>query len=72
MDTEMRKTIQQNIQEHNKSGRSLELVADADIAVEVTCAEALQQLCLTQANISCRPSQVYGRSDSSCRVGQTL
>ena len=52
MDTEIRKTIQQKIQEHGKSGRSLEPVEEADMAVEVTCAEALQQLCLTQANIT--------------------
>ena len=52
MDTEIRKTIQQKIREHSKSGRSLEPVEEADMAVEVTCAEALQQLCLTQANIT--------------------
>ena len=52
MDTETRKTIQQKIQEHSKSGRSLEPVEEADMAVEVTCAEALQQLCLMQANIT--------------------
>ena len=52
MDTEIRKTIQQKIQEHSKSRRSLEPVEEADMAVEVTCAEALQQLCLTQANIT--------------------
>ena len=52
MDTEIRKTIQQKIQEHSNLGRSLEPVEEADMAVEVTCAEALQQLCLTQANIT--------------------
>ena len=52
MDTEIRKTIQQKIQEHSKSGRSLEPVEEADMTVEVTCAEALQQLCQTQANIT--------------------
>ena len=52
MDTEIRKTIQQKIQEHSKSERSLEPVEEADMAVEVTCAEALQELCLTQANIT--------------------
>ena len=52
MDTEIRKTIQQKIQEHSKSGRSLEPVEEADMAVKVTCAEALQQLCQTQANIT--------------------
>ena len=50
MDTEIRKTIQQKI--HSKSGRSLEPVEEADMAVDVTCTEALQQLCLTQANIT--------------------
>ena len=44
MDTEIRKTIQQKIREHSKSGRSLEPVEEADMAVGVTCAEALQQL----------------------------
>ena len=52
MDTEIRKTIQQKIREHSKSGRSLEPVEGADMAVEVTCAEAFQQLCMTQANIT--------------------
>ena len=52
MDTEIRKTIQQKIQEHSKSERSLEPVEEADMAMEVTCAETLQQLCLTQANIT--------------------
>ena len=52
MDTEIRKTIQQKIQEHSKSGRCLEPVEEADMAAEVTCTEALQQFCLTQANIT--------------------
>ena len=52
MDTEIRKTMQQKVQEHSKSGRSLEPVEEADMAVEVTCAEALQQLCQTQADIT--------------------
>ena len=52
MYTEIRKNVQQKMQEHSKSGKSLEPVEEADMAVEVTCAEALQQLCLTQANIT--------------------
>ena len=52
MDTEIRKTIPQKIQEHSKSGRSLEPVEEADMAVEVTCADDLRQLCLTQANVT--------------------
>ena len=52
MDTEIRKTLQQKIQEQCKSGRSLEPVEEADMVVEVKCAEALQQLCLTQVTIT--------------------
>ena len=52
VNTELRKTIQQKIQEHKKSERSLEPVEEADMAVEITCAEDLKQLCLTQANIT--------------------
>ena len=43
--------IEREIEEHSKSGRSLEPVEEVDIGVEVRCAEALQQLCQTQANI---------------------
>ena len=52
MDTEIRKTIQLKIQEFSKSGRRLEPVEEADMAVEVACVEALQQLCRTQGNIT--------------------
>ena len=49
--TEIRRRIEREIDEHSKSGRSLEPVEEVDIGVEVRCAEALQQLCQTQANI---------------------
>ena len=52
MHHEMRKTIEQKIEEHSKSGRSLEPVEEADLGVEVRCSEALQQLCQTQAIIT--------------------
>ena len=51
MHADMRKTIEHKIEEHSKSGRSLEPVEEADMGVEVRCAEALQQLCQTQAII---------------------
>ena len=51
MHAEMRKTIEHKIEEHSKSGRSLEPVEEADIGLEVRCAEALQQLCRTQTII---------------------
>ena len=49
--TEIRRRIEREIKECSKSGRSLEPVEEVDIGVEVRCAEALQQLCQTQANI---------------------
>ena len=48
---EIRRRIEREIKEHSKSGRSLEPVEEVDIGVEVRCAEALQQLCQTHANI---------------------
>ena len=46
-------TIQHKIQEYSKSRKSLEEpVEEADMVVEVRCAEVLQELCLTQANIT--------------------
>ena len=48
---EIRRRIEREIKEHSKSGRSLVPVEVVDIEVEVRCAEALQQLCQTQANI---------------------
>ena len=51
MHAEMRKTIEHKMEEHSKSGRSLEPVEEADMGLEVRCAKALQQLCQTQANI---------------------
>ena len=51
MHAEIRRRIEREIDERSKSGRSLEPVEEVDIGVEVRCAEALQQLCQTQANI---------------------
>ena len=55
MHTEMRKTIEHKIEEHSKSGRSLDPVEEVDMGVEVRCAKALQQLCQTQAMITKLP-----------------
>ena len=51
MHAEIRRRIEREISEHGKSRRSLDPVEEADMRVEVTCAETLQQLCKTQANI---------------------
>ena len=39
-------------EEHSKSENNTGQVENADIGVEVKCAEALQQLCQTKANIT--------------------
>ena len=51
MHAEIRRRIERERDDRSKSGRSLEPVEEADMGVEVRCAEALQQLCETQANI---------------------
>ena len=50
MHAEIRRRIDLEM-EQDKSRRSLEPVEEVDVVVEVRCAEALQQLCQTQANI---------------------
>ena len=72
MHAEMRKTIEHKIEEHSKSGRSLEPVEEADMGVEVRCAEALQQLCQTQANIikTIDPAKCTVHLEETAEVGK--
>ena len=52
MQAEIRSRIQREVEEHSKSGRSMEPVEEVDMGVEVRCAEALKQLCQTNASIT--------------------
>ena len=52
MHAEIRRRIEREIEEHSKSGRNMEPVEEADMGVELRCAEDLQQLCQTKANIT--------------------
>ena len=52
MQAEIRSRIQRAVEEHSKSGRSMEPVEEVDMGVEVRCAEALKQLCQTNASIT--------------------
>ena len=73
MHTEMKKVIEQKIEEHSKSGRSLEPVEEADMGVEVRCSEALQQLCQTQAIITklrIDPSKCTVHLEEAAEVGK--
>ena len=63
--TEIRRRIEREIDECSKSGRSFEPVEEVDIGVEVRCAEALQQLCQTQANIIQLPKCTFTMEDST-------
>ena len=71
MHTEMRKTIEQKI-EHSKPKR-LRPVEEADMGMEVRCAEALQQLCQTQAVITkllLDPSKCIVYLEEAAEVGK--
>ena len=76
MQTEIRSRIQREVEEHSKSGRSMEPVEEVDMGVVVRCAEALQQLCQTNANITqlaLDPAQcaVRGEGVKTAEVHQT-
>ena len=51
MHVELQSLIDRAIQERQEGGRSLEPVEEADMSVEVSCAEQLKQLCQTKAKI---------------------
>ena len=73
MHAEMRKTIEHKIEEHSKSGRSLEPVEEADMGVEVRCAKALQQLCRTQTiirKIPIDPAKCTVHLEETAEVGK--
>ena len=73
MHTEMRKTIEQKIEEHSKSRRSLVPVEEADMGVEVRCSESLQQLCQTQTIITklpIEPSKCTVHLEEAAEVGK--
>ena len=75
MHSEIRSSMQGEEDEHSKSGK-IELAEEADMGVEVRCAEALQQLCQTNANITqlaLDPAQwtVRGEGVETAEVHQT-
>ena len=76
MQAEIRSRMQREVEEHSKSGRSMEPVEEVDMGVEVRYAEALQQLCQTKANITqlaVDPDQctVRGEGVKTAEVHQT-
>ena len=76
MQAEIRSRIQREVEEHSKSGRSMEPVEEVYMGVEVRCAEALKQLCQTNASITqlaLDPAQctVRGEGLKTAEVHQT-
>ena len=73
MHTDMRKTIKQKMEEHSKPKR-LRPVEEADMGMEVGCAETLQQLCQTQATITkllpIDPSKCIVHLEEAAEVGK--
>ena len=55
MHADVRSQMKRDIEEHGKADRIIEPVEEIDMGVEVGCAEALQQLCQTQAKITTLP-----------------
>ncbi len=68
MHTEIKKRIEQEIEEQSQSGRNTEPVEEADMGVEVRCVEALQQLCQDKAKITrlaIDPTQCAARGEGA-------
>ena len=68
MHVELQSLIDRAIQEQQEGGRSLEPVEEADMSVEVSCAEQLKQLCQTKAMIIDR---CIISSQQNAEVGKT-
>ena len=74
MHSDIRSSMQGEEDEHSKSGK-IELAEEVDMGVEVRCAEALRQLCQTNANIThlaLDPAQctVRGKGVKTAKVHQ--
>ena len=63
MHADIRSQIRCEIEEHGKADRIVEPVEEADMGVEVRCAEVLQQLCQTRAKITKLP--IVGTIDNT-------
>ena len=76
MQTEIRRRMEREVEEHSKSEKSLEPIEEADTGVEVVCVEDLQRLCQTKANITrlaVDPAKctVRGEGRETADVGKT-
>ena len=62
MHAELACQIQRGVEEHDEGVVSLEPVEEVDVGVEVRCAEALQQLCQTEAKLTQLSSVISERA----------
>ena len=70
MHAELQSLIDTAIQQQQEGGKKLEPVEEADLAVEVSCAEELKQLCQTRATITkkCTLTQQNAEVNKPCRA----
>ena len=73
MRVEMQSRIDREIQEQQKEGENLAPVEEADMGVEVSCAEDLKQLCLTKVKLSqiALVCSITGEGVKSAEVNKT-
>ena len=68
MHIELQSRIDRATQEQQEGGRSLEPVEEADMSVEVSCAEQLKQLCQMKAKITQLPDRCTLTSQQNAEV----
>ena len=68
MHTEISQRIKEEVEEHDKPGNRLEPVEEADMGVEVGCAEALQLLCYKSKIKILRPADYIVVNNIPCKA----
>ena len=70
MHAEMQSRIATELQRQQEEGKALEPVEEADLAVEVSCAQELKQLCQTKAILTRLPIQTSVELSNTAEVGK--
>ena len=70
MHAEMQSRIATELQRQQEEGKALEPVEEADLAVEVSCAQELKQLCQTKAILTRLPIQASVELSNTTEVGK--
>ena len=70
MHAELQRRIDRAIQEQQEGGGSLDPVEEADMSVEIACAEELKQLCQTKAKLTKLPLECTTANQQNAEVGK--